>query len=100
MAAWRNLGRYGAVGIELVVTILVVAWLGQWLDTHYWGGRGWGTAGGFVLGVVVGFRNLVRTAARMQRDIERAEARDPDASRWTVDESWIHKDTDDHGHPR
>jgi hypothetical protein len=33
----------------------------------------------------------------MQRDIERAEAKDPEASRWTVDESWVHKEDDDRG---
>ena len=52
---------------------------------------------GFVVGVAVGFRNLIRTASGMQRDIERAEAKDPEAGRWTVDESWVHKDDDDHG---
>jgi hypothetical protein len=47
---------------------------------------------GFFLGVAAGVRNLMRAARRMQSDIERAEARDPEASRWTVDESWVHKD--------
>jgi hypothetical protein len=28
----------------------------------------------------------------MQRDIEREEARNPEASRWTVDQSWLHPD--------
>ena len=27
----------------------------------------------------------------MQKDIERAEANDPEGSRWTVDETWLHK---------
>jgi hypothetical protein len=26
----------------------------------------------------------------MQRDIERAEAQDPEAGRWKVDEGWLH----------
>jgi hypothetical protein len=88
---WMEIGRYGSVGIEIVVTILILGGLGHWLDARYWRGGGWGTAIGFLLGVAVAFRNLLRTATRMQRDIERAEARDPAANRWTVDESWVHK---------
>jgi hypothetical protein len=87
---WKEIGRYGSAGIELVVTILLVAWLGFWLDGRYWGNRGWGTAAGFFLGMVVGFRNLFRTASRMQKDIEAAEAKDPEARHWTVDETWLH----------
>jgi hypothetical protein len=88
---WRELSRYGTVGIELVLGILLLAGLGHWLDDHYWGGRGWGMGIGFLLGVAVGVRNLVRVASQMQKDIERAEAHDPEAGRWTVDESWLHK---------
>jgi hypothetical protein len=88
---WKELGRYGGVGIELVLAILILAGLGHWLDERYWGGRSWAMAIGFLLGVGVGVRNLMRVAARMQKDIDRAEAQDPEASRWTVDESWLHK---------
>jgi hypothetical protein len=88
---WKEVGRYGSVGLEFVITILLVGALGQWLDGRYWGGRGWGVAAGFVLGVAVAFRNLVRTASQMQADIERAEARDPDAGRWRVEEGWLHE---------
>ncbi len=87
---WKELGRYGSVGIELVLTILILGGLGHWLDTRYWGGRGWGTGIGFLFGVAVAFRNLLRTAQGMQRDIERAEARDPQAGHWTVDKDWLH----------
>jgi hypothetical protein len=96
---WKELGRYGTVGIELVLGILILAGIGHWLDQRYWGGRGWGAAVGFVLGVAVGVRNLIRVAARMQKDIERAEAQDPEAGRWTVDEGWLHK-PDPHDAPR
>jgi hypothetical protein len=33
----------------------------------------------------------------MQRDIEREEAKNPEASRWTVDETWLHS-SDTHRH--
>jgi hypothetical protein len=91
---WKEFGRYGGVGIEFVLTILILGALGQWLDDKYWGKSGWGTAVGFLLGVAVAFRNLVRTASHMQKDIERAEARDPEAGHWKVDESWLHPDTE------
>jgi hypothetical protein len=88
---WKEMGRYGSVGIELVLTILIVSWIGHWLDDRYWGGHGWGLVGGFVLGATMGFRNLIRTAGQMQRDIERAESRDPQAGRWNVDPGWLHE---------
>ncbi len=94
---WMEIGRYGSVGFELVLTILIPAAIGHWLDGRYWNHGDVGAGVGFVIGVAVGFRNLIRTANGMQRDIERAEAKDPDASRWTVDESWVHKEDDDRG---
>jgi hypothetical protein len=89
---WKEVGRYGSVGLEFVLTILITAALGNWLDERYWGAHGWGLTGGFLLGVATAFRNLIRTAGQMQRDIERAEARDPEAGRWKVDEGWLHED--------
>ena len=91
---WVAIGRYGSAGIELVLTILILGGLGRWLDTRYWGGRGWGSGAGFLLGVAVAFRNLMRTAAHMQRDIERAEMQDPAANRWKVDAGWLHDNHD------
>ncbi len=87
---WKEVGRYGSVGLEFVLTILIVGALGQWLDRRYWGNHGWGLGVGFFLGVAVAFRNLVRTAGQMQADIERAEARDPEAGHWKVTEGWLH----------
>ena len=87
---WKEVGRYGSVGLEFVLTILIVGAIGQWLDQRYLGSHGWGLGVGFLLGVATAFRNLVRTAGQMQADIERAEARDPEAGRWKVDEGWLH----------
>jgi Putative F0F1-ATPase subunit Ca2+/Mg2+ transporter len=88
---WKELGRYGGVGIELVLAILILSGIGHWVDVHRGGASDLGMTIGFLLGVAVGVRNLVRAARHMQKDIESAEARDPEASRWTVDESWLHK---------
>jgi Putative F0F1-ATPase subunit Ca2+/Mg2+ transporter len=94
---YLEIGRYGSVGLELVLTIGIFAGIGHWLDARYWHDGGWAMGVGFFLGMAVAFRNLMRTAKDMQRDIERAEAKDPEAGRWTVDESWVHKDGDGDG---
>jgi len=91
---WNELGRYGGVGIDLVLAILILGAAGHWLDQRYWPGRDTGMIIGFFLGVGVGIRNLVVAARRMQRDIERAEASDPEAGKWKVDEGWLHPQED------
>lgn len=99
---WNELGRYGGVGIDLVVAMLLLGAAGRWLDARYWPGHDWGMFGGGLLGVAVGARNLVRIARRMQGDIEAAEALDPQAGRWKVAPGWLHepapatKDAPDH----
>jgi hypothetical protein len=94
---WKDIGRYGSVGIELVLTILICSAIGHWWDGRYGHGSGWGLTVGFLVGVAVGFYNLFKTAQGMQRDIERAEANEPlakGARRWTVDEGWLYKPDD------
>jgi hypothetical protein len=88
---YNELGRYGSVGIDLVVAVLLLGAIGHWLDGRYLGHYDYGMLAGGLLGVAVGVRNLIRAGQRMQRDIERAEAKDPEGSRWTVDETWLHK---------
>jgi hypothetical protein len=88
---YNEMGRYGGVGIDLVVSILILGAIGHWLDVRYLGNHDYGMIVGGLLGVAVGVRNLVRAGQRMQRDIEQAEAKDPAGSRWTVDETWLHK---------
>jgi hypothetical protein len=69
---WKSVGRYGTVGIELVLSILIGLLGGQYLDTRF--GTQWIWAVGLGLGVYAGFRGLLKTAARLSRDIEEAEA--------------------------
>src|SRR5271163_3222600 len=93
--SWNAIGRYGTVGLELVLTIGLLTWGGYWLDGRFWGSHGWGLGVGFVLGVAVAFRNLIRTAQRMEKDIEREEKRSPEASRWKADPGWVHEEGQD-----
>jgi F0F1-type ATP synthase assembly protein I len=89
---YKEMARYGVVGIDLVLAILICGGIGHWLDVRYFGNHGYGMLVGGLLGVAVGVRSLVRAAQRMQKDIEREEAKDPEGSRWTVDQTWLHKD--------
>jgi ATP synthase protein I len=79
---WREYGRYGSVGIELVLSIMLGWYVGHWLDGKIAGGHGWLTATGFVLGVYAGFRALFMAASYMQQDIERAERRERGDDPW------------------
>ena len=87
---YKEMGRYGGVGIDLVLAILLLGALGHWLDGRYFPGHDYAMLTGGFLGVAVGVRSLVRAARRMQKDIEAEEAAHPEASRWTVDETWLH----------
>jgi len=92
MTPWKDFGRYGTVGIELLVSIAIGYYGGRAIDTRV-GAHGWVTFLGFVLGVAVGFRSIFATASHMQKDIERAErsARGEDP--------WQKKPPDDDGKP-
>ena len=69
--ALRDIGRYGSLGFEFVLNMVVGFLLGRWLDkkcgTHFliWVGSG--------VGVYAAFRSLVVAARRLQADAERDE---------------------------
>jgi F0F1-type ATP synthase assembly protein I len=67
----KSYGRYGSVGLELLLSIAVGYYLGHWLDGKL--GTRWIAIVGFLIGCYAGFRTLFRTAKQMQRDIERDE---------------------------
>jgi F0F1-type ATP synthase assembly protein I len=76
---WKDLGRYGTVGLELVLSILIGFFGGQWLDKKFGGGHGWLTIAGFVVGCYAGFRSIYKAYRVMQRQAAeetRREAKD------------------------
>ncbi|MFO0666677.1 MAG: AtpZ/AtpI family protein [Polyangiaceae bacterium] len=73
MSAWKGIGRYGTVGFDLLFSMGVGFYGGRYLDTHYFGGKGWGTIVGTLLGIAAGFRNLFRAAKMMERETERED---------------------------
>ena len=72
---WRDYGRYGTVGIELIVTMALGYYGGRYVDARI-GAHGWVTFVGFGLGVILGFRAIFAAGRQMQRDVERAEKTD------------------------
>jgi hypothetical protein len=82
---WKDYGRYGSVGIELVLSIMLGWYGGQWLDGKVGGGHGYITAVGFLVGVYAGFRALFAVAKKMEKDIERAERQARGEDPWKND---------------
>jgi hypothetical protein len=79
---WKEYGRYGSVGIELVVSIMLGYYAGHWADGKIGGGRGWLTAFGSIVGVYAGFHAIFSAAKHMTADIERAERRERGDDPW------------------
>jgi hypothetical protein len=68
---FKQYGRYGSVGIELILSMILGYLGGRWLDGRL--GTHWITWLGAAVGVYAGFRTLFVTARKMQRDIEQEE---------------------------
>ena len=79
---YRDLGRYGTVGIELLVSMAIGYYGGRWLDAKV-GGHGWVTGFCSFLGVVVGFYSIWKASQTMQRDVERAEKQAKGQDPWS-----------------
>lgn len=79
---WKAYGRYGSIGIELVLSILLGYYGGHWLDGKVGGDKGYITAAGFLIGVYAGFRSLFAVAKKMQRDIEEEEMKERGEDPW------------------
>ena len=70
---WKAYGRYGSLGIELILSMAIGYYGGRWLDGRL--GTHWIAALGFIVGVYAGFRQIFRAAKLLQAEAER-EARD------------------------
>ncbi len=69
---WRDVGRYGSVGIELVLSIALGFWLGRVVDSRVHG-HGIVTIFGVIVGVYAGFRSLYKAAQQAQKDFDKLE---------------------------
>jgi hypothetical protein len=68
MSPWKDVGRYGSVGIELIVWMALGYYGGRALDVRL-GAAGWVTFLGLALGLFAGFRSIFKTAAHMRREL-------------------------------
>ncbi len=72
---WKGVGRYGTVGLELVLSVLVGLFGGQFLDRRL-GTEPWLMLIGLGYGVAAGIRGLYRVAARATREAEELDRRE------------------------
>ena len=63
----KLIGRFGAIGIEMVVATCIGFFGGRWLDEQF-GTRPWITYIGLFFGIAAGFRGLVRIARTTHLD--------------------------------
>ena len=64
----KSYGKYGSVGLELLLSMAVGYYLGVWLDSKF--GTTWIKLVGFLLGCYAGFRALFKAAKSMARDAD------------------------------
>ena len=69
---WKQYGRYGSLGIELILSMAVGYYIGRWLDGKV-GSAPWLAVIGFLVGVYAGFRQIFRAAKRMTAETERED---------------------------
>jgi F0F1-type ATP synthase assembly protein I len=69
---WKQYGRYGSLGIELILSMAVGYYVGRWIDTKA-GTTPWLSLVGFLIGIYAGFRQIFRVAKRMTAEAERED---------------------------
>lgn len=72
---WKGVGRYGTVGLELVLSVVLGLVVGRWLDQRF-GTGGWLTLLGVAYGVAAGVRALYRAAQEATREAEELDRRE------------------------
>jgi F0F1-type ATP synthase assembly protein I len=77
-SSWKTAYRYGNVGLDLVLSIVVGFLLGRWVDRHFLEGHGYGTVIGTIIGVYAGFRSLYKVSKQAQRQAEAEDRRERD----------------------
>jgi Putative F0F1-ATPase subunit Ca2+/Mg2+ transporter len=70
VSALKEIGRYGSVGVEFILTLGVGFFGGRWLDRRFSTGGALAWAG-LILGISGGFLMLVVTSKRIQAQMEK-----------------------------
>jgi ATP synthase protein I len=69
---WKGVGRYGTVGLELALSILLGLFAGRWLDKKL-DTAPWLTLIGLGYGLAAGFRAVWRAVKRANQEAEAEE---------------------------
>jgi ATP synthase protein I len=93
----KSFGRYGSVGLELLLSIAVGYYLGHWADGKL--GTHWIAFVGFLLGCYAGFRSLFRAAKQMQLDVEREEMLERGEDPWAPPPSKDEEEEEEDANP-
>jgi len=72
----KEVGRYGTVGLEFVISLVIGYAGGRWLDRRFHT-HGWLLWLGIVVGLYSGIRVFQRAARDMRREIERRDREEP-----------------------
>lgn len=72
---WKGVGSYGAVGLEVVLSIALGLVAGSWLDKRFGTGP-WLTIVGVAYGVAAAARALYRAARRATKEAEDLDRRE------------------------
>lgn len=67
--ASRAFGRYGGIGLQFALSILLFLYAGQWVDRRLHSSP-WGVLAGVLIGGSAGFYSMYR---RLMADLERGE---------------------------
>ena len=71
-SAWKGIGRYSTVGLDLALSVLVGLFGGQWLDRKLGTGH-WLTVVGLAFGIAAGARFVWRALQAANREAEEQE---------------------------
>jgi uncharacterized membrane protein YcjF (UPF0283 family) len=83
----RAYGRFGTVGLELVLSIVVGYSVGHWLDGRWFPGHWYLTALFTAAGVYSGFRAMFKAAKSAEREAERIDEEEAEARREAIAEA-------------
>jgi F0F1-type ATP synthase assembly protein I len=83
----RAYGRFGTVGLELVLSIVLGYAFGHWLDGRYFPGHFYLTIVFTLAGTYAGFRAMFKAAKAAEREAERLDEAEAEARREAVAEA-------------
>ena len=63
----REIGRYGTIGLEMVISVVIGLLLGWWMDSLF-NTKPWLTLVFMLFGIAAGFKGLFRVLKSIEKD--------------------------------